>query len=48
MAALSFSVPAYRFREMKQAYRNIIVEAAKEISEYLGFEGRYPKWHRTE
>ncbi|HAR68830.1 MAG TPA: IclR family transcriptional regulator [Thermus scotoductus] len=38
IAALSFSVPKYRFLEMKQAYRNVIVEAAKEISEALGYE----------
>jgi DNA-binding IclR family transcriptional regulator len=44
VAALSFAVPAYRFKEMKQAYRNVIAEAGRRISEALGFEGRYPEW----
>lgn len=37
VAALSFSVPAYRFYEAKIAYRNNIIEAAREISERLGY-----------
>lgn len=37
VAAISFSVPAYRFYEAKIAYRNAIVEAAHEISERLGY-----------
>ncbi len=38
VAAVSFSVPVYRFRESKEAYKNIILEAAKRISENLGYD----------
>jgi IclR family transcriptional regulator, KDG regulon repressor len=37
VAALSFSLPAYRFYERKAVYRAAILEAAKEISERLGY-----------
>lgn len=36
VAALSFSVPAYRFYERKAVYRAAVAEAAGEISERLG------------
>ena len=36
VAALGFAVPAHRFHESKVAYRNTLLEAAKEIEERLG------------
>jgi len=38
VAALSFSVPAYRFHSAKVAYRNVVMEAAQRISELLGYD----------
>ncbi len=37
VAALSLSVPFYRFRERKEAYREAVLQAAAEVSERLGF-----------
>ncbi|WP_420594562.1 IclR family transcriptional regulator [Deinococcus sp.] len=42
VAALSFSVPAYRFYESKPTYRAAILEAAREVSERLGFVSPHP------
>jgi DNA-binding IclR family transcriptional regulator len=37
VAALSLSVPAYRFQQLKEQYRLAIVGATKQISENLGY-----------
>ena len=43
VAALSFSVPAYRFSESRSSYRAAIQEAAFEISERLGYSAPHPE-----
>jgi len=40
IAAISMSVPAYRFRRSQTEYRDAIVRTAKMISERLGYYGR--------
>ena len=40
IAAISMSIPAYRFRRSQTEYRDAIVRTAKAISERLGFYGR--------
>ncbi len=37
VAALSLSVPFYRFRERKEIYRDAVLQATAEVSERLGF-----------
>jgi IclR family transcriptional regulator, KDG regulon repressor len=37
IAAISMSIPAYRFRRSQTGYRDAIVRAAKSISERLGY-----------
>jgi DNA-binding IclR family transcriptional regulator len=40
IAAMSMSVPAYRFHRMQTEYRKAIVRSGKIVSESLGFYGR--------
>ncbi|HEY8487214.1 MAG TPA: IclR family transcriptional regulator, partial [Limnochordales bacterium] len=37
VAAMSLSVPAYRFRQHRDEYRRAILDAARQVSENLGF-----------
>ncbi len=46
VAALSFSVPAYRFRQAQAAYRNVITDAARRISVELLHEEEEARWRR--
>lgn len=39
VAAMSLSVPAYRFEGGKENYRNIIVSTTRQVSENLGYTG---------
>lgn len=44
VAALSLSVPAYRFQQVREQYRLAIVGATKQISESLGYIAvKYPR-----
>ena len=45
VAALSFSVPAYRFHPMKRTLVRCIVEAAQEVSYRLGYDERSHNKH---
>lgn len=42
VAALSFSVPAYRFEAGKERYRTAIIEAAQTVSRNIGYFGPAP------
>jgi IclR family transcriptional regulator, KDG regulon repressor len=46
VAAVSFSLPAYRFYEAKPMYRKTILEAARTISGLLGFSTQEDVWER--
>ena len=39
VAAMSFSVPAYRFEQGEERYRAAIVETAREVSRNIGYTG---------
>lgn len=39
VAAMSLSVPAYRFRQYRDQYRHAIIHAARQVSENLGYFG---------
>jgi len=46
VAAISFSVPAYRFRRSQAAYRNVITETARKISVELLHEEEEARWRK--
>ncbi|GBD42153.1 Transcriptional regulator KdgR [bacterium HR39] len=46
VAAISFSVPAYRFQRQQAAYRNVILETARRISVELLHEEEESRWRR--
>jgi IclR family KDG regulon transcriptional repressor len=46
IAAMSLSVPFYRFQQMKEEYRRAILEATRAVSERLGYMGE-PAWTRS-
>jgi DNA-binding IclR family transcriptional regulator len=45
VAAMSLSVPAYRFYPYRQRLTTAIVEAARRVSTQLGYEGEETRWH---
>lgn len=47
IAAMSLSVPFYRFQQMKAVYRSAILKATQEVSERLGYMGEAP-WVKGE
>ncbi len=47
IAAMSLSVPFYRFQQMKSEYRNAILKATQQVSERLGYMGEIP-WLKGE
>lgn len=48
VAAMSISVPMYRFKESRERYRRFLLEATRGVSERLGFEEeREVSWHAT-
>lgn len=46
VAAISFSVPSYRFQRQQAAYRNVILDAARKISVELLHEEEEARWRR--
>ncbi len=47
VAAMSLSVPAYRFYPYRQRLTTAIVEAARRISTQLGYDGEGSQWNDT-
>jgi len=45
VAAMSLSVPAYRFYPYRERLTTAIVEAARRVSTQLGYEGKETRWH---
>jgi DNA-binding IclR family transcriptional regulator len=48
VAAMSLSVPTYRFDANKERYRNAIIASAREVSSNLGYAGRSPRRTKKE
>ncbi|MCS6868147.1 MAG: IclR family transcriptional regulator [Thermus sp.] len=46
VAAMSLSVPFYRFQQLKEEYRKAILEATRTVSERLGYMGE-EAWTRS-